>query len=146
MGTPYITIVTHRIFNAHALLPQVIASLGVSLDKLASRVGDSSQWGEAGLNLAQFSKDPKFYSNYARNYVSKTVKNDAESDPRVGKIRLSEKTLLSVKDLLDTGTGTDEECKEAVKRVKKAQSLIGEFLEGSGVNDERVEKYIKEHK
>lgn len=125
---------------------KLIAALGVSLDKLAERVGDANQWGEAGLNLAVFAKDPRFYENYARNYVSKSVKNDAESDPRVGKIKLAIKTIISVKDLIDVGTGTDAECKEAVQRVRKAQVLIGDFLQGSGVSDERVTKYIASHR
>ena len=125
---------------------KLIAALGVSLDKLAERVGDANQWGEAGLNLAVFAKDPRFYENYARNYVSKSVKNDAESDPRVGKIKLAIKTIISVKDLIDVGTGTDAECKEAVARVRKAQVLIGDFLAGSGVSDERVTKYIASHR
>ena len=53
---------------------KVIATLGITLDKLAAKVGDSSQWGEASSNLAQFAKDPNFYPKYALNYVSKTVK------------------------------------------------------------------------
>lgn len=125
---------------------QIIGTLGISLDKLAAKVGDSSQWGDASSNLAQFAKDPNFYPNYARNYISKTVKNNAEADPRVGKINLAVKTVISVKDLIDLGTGTDAECKEAVARVRKAQVLIGDFLEGSGVKDERVTKYIAAHR
>jgi hypothetical protein len=34
---------------------------------------------------------------------------------------------------------------EAVKRVTKAQSLIGQFLTDSGVTDERITEYVAKH-
>ena len=80
------------------------------------------------------------------SFASCSSQNNAEADPRVGKINLAVKTVISVKDLVDLGTGTDAECKEAVARVRKAQVLIGDFLEGSGVKDERVTKYISAHR
>ena len=79
---------------------KVIATLGITLDKLAIKVGDPLQWGDASSNLAQFAKDPNFYPGYAKNFVLKTIKNNAEADPRVGKINLAVKTVISVKDVI----------------------------------------------
>jgi hypothetical protein len=34
-----------------------------------------------------FNRDPSFYTGYARNYISKSVLNNADGDVRVGYIR-----------------------------------------------------------
>jgi hypothetical protein len=122
-----------------------IAQLGVSLDKLSTQLADPSQWGAASNSLAQFARDPKFYPNYARNFISKTVKENAEDDMRVGKIKLATSTIISIKDVIDTGTGSKSEVEDVVARCKKAQNLIGDFLGDSGVTDERVVAFVKAH-
>ena len=61
--------------------------LGVTLNRLASKVADEARWDAALSGLRDFNKQPGFYNGYARNYISKTVKNNAEGDPRVGFIK-----------------------------------------------------------
>jgi hypothetical protein len=46
---------------------------------------------------------------------------------------------------LEEGYGEDSARQEAIKKVKKAQGLIGKFLAESGVSDEKFDAYIKEH-
>ena len=61
--------------------------LGASLDKLAEKLGnpDTIDAGLEGVRL--FNKDPTFYSGYAKNYIQKSVKKGADTDPRVGYIK-----------------------------------------------------------
>mmetsp|Transcript_44294 Transcript_44294/g.134925 ORF Transcript_44294/g.134925 Transcript_44294/m.134925 type:complete len:165 (-) Transcript_44294:597-1091(-) len=61
--------------------------LGVTLDRLAAKCGDESQWDAARSGLIEFNKDKNFYTGYAKNYISKSVKKNAEGDPRVGYIK-----------------------------------------------------------
>ena len=61
--------------------------LGASLDKLVEKLGnpDTIDAGLEGVRL--FNKDPTFYPGYAKNYIQKSVKKGADSDPRVGYIK-----------------------------------------------------------
>jgi hypothetical protein len=60
---------------------------GGSLDNLVKKFSDESTI-EAGLeNVRVFNRDTSFYPGYAKNFVSKSVMNNAEGDPRVGYIR-----------------------------------------------------------
>lgn len=47
--------------------------------------------------------------------------------------------------MLETGLADKASREEAIKRVKKAQGLIGKFLAESGVKDEAVTSYIASH-
>jgi hypothetical protein len=62
-----------------------IYQLGVTLDRLKDSVQNDQ--GKALAGLVAFNREPDFYSGYARNYISKSVKNNADGDSRVGKIR-----------------------------------------------------------
>jgi len=64
-----------------------IYGLGMSLDRLNDKVSDPDKWGGALEGLRAFNRDPNFYNGYARNYISKSVKNNADGDDRVGYIR-----------------------------------------------------------
>lgn len=48
-------------------------------------------------------------------------------------------------DVLETGLADKPSREEAIKRVKRAQGLIGKFLAESGVKDDAVESYIASH-
>ena len=73
------------------------------------------------------------------------MKFNAEEDPRVGKIKLATNTIISIKDVIDLGTGSAQEVKDAVARCQKAQALIGDFLRDSGVKDEKVAEFAAKH-
>jgi hypothetical protein len=61
--------------------------LGASLDKLVDKLSNPDTV-EAGLDAVRlFNKDPDFYPGYAKNFILKTVKKGADSDPRVGYIK-----------------------------------------------------------
>ena len=148
-----------------------IYALGMSLDRLKDAVQNDQ--GKALSGLVAFNKDPKFYTGYANNYIAKTVKNDAESDRRVGYIRqvsrlycfeldsrlklCTSQTLTcfqasgllgSCQGLLEGREGIDvggPAGTEALKRVEKAQKLIGQFLAESGVQDERIASFVASH-
>ena len=55
--------------------------------------------------------------------------------------------IASLQELLDGHEGPtgEEAAKEAVARVAKAQSLIGQFLAASGVEDEKIAAYVAAH-
>ena len=55
--------------------------------------------------------------------------------------------ISTLQELLDGHEGLTGEAaaKEAVARVGKAQSLIGQFLSASGVEDEKIAAYVAAH-
>lgn len=61
--------------------------LGASLDKLADKLSNPDTIEAALDSVRLFNKDPTFYSGYAKNYIQKSVKKGADSDPRVGYIK-----------------------------------------------------------
>jgi len=128
-----------------------IVNLGYSLDALAKKVASPDTFEEALPGLIQFNKDGNFYNNYARNFISKSgVKNNADGDPRVAKIRQASKIIASCQELLDGHEGPtgQEAATEASSRVKKAQKLISEFLSECPeniANDDRVKGYVSTH-
>ena len=100
--------------------------------------------------MIQFNRDSNFYNNYARNFISKFVKNDADNDPRMAKMRQASKIIGSCQELLDGHEGPtgQEAATEASSRVKKAQQLISEFLSELPENisgDDRVKGYTSTH-
>ena len=124
-----------------------IPQFGASLESLKSKAGNPDTSEDALVGLRSFNKDPNFYTGYARNFISKTVKNDADGDARVGYIRQASAVVSSIQELLEGRqglTGADAS-KEAVVRVEKAQALIGKFLADCGVEDERFGPYIAAH-
>jgi hypothetical protein len=52
-------------------------------------------------------------------------------------------SVLSGGDALMNEKSTSE---EAVKRIKKAQALIGKFIEESGVKDDKLAAFVSAHK
>jgi len=101
--------------------------------------------------LRTWNKDPNFYSGYAKNYISKSVKKGAVDDPRVAYIRDASALISGCQELLEervegfTGKAAGE---EGIKRVKEAQKLIGKFLAESGVDGEGADKiaaYVAAH-
>ena len=64
-----------------------LLGLGLSLDSLVGKVSDPDKFGAASEGLRAWGKDPDFYTGYARNYISKSVKTNADADVRVGYIR-----------------------------------------------------------
>lgn len=128
---------------------QQIAVLGVSLDKLISKLENPDQVGLALDGVKQFNKDPTFYSIYARNFVKKSVRNNSDADPRVGYIKQASTLIGSLENLLEGGDALMNEktvSAEAIKRVQKAQSLIVKFIEESGVKDDKLAAYVSSHK
>jgi len=119
----------------------------MSLDNLKAKVADPDQSEAALVGLRSFNKDNGFYTGYARNYISKTVKNNAEGDARVGYIRQASSVLSSIQELLEGRQGLfgADASKEAVARVAKAQALIGKFLGECGVEDAKFAAYISAH-
>jgi len=124
-----------------------IYGLGMTLDNLKVKVSDPDTSATALDMVKMYNKDQKFYPGYARNFISKTVKNNADGDDRVGYIRAASASITSLEGLLDGSEGLrgKEASKEAVTRVAKAQSLISKFLKGSGVTDEKVAAFVKAH-
>jgi len=124
-----------------------IYGLGVSLDRLKEKVSSEDQWEAALVGIRSFNKDSNFYTGYARNFISKTVKNNAEGDVRVGYIRQASSTIGSLQELLEGRQGLygNDASKEAVARVEKSQALIGKFLAGSGVEEDKFTAYIAAH-
>ena len=123
---------------------KVILALGITLDNLAGSLEDVDKWGTAGVSLAQFAKDPNFYPTYARNYVLKIISVNGDADSRVIAVSKAVDKIISISDLISGDDASKK--KEAIGRVREAQVLIGKFLEGSGVEDERVATYVKAHK
>ncbi len=70
--------------------------LGASLDKLADKLGNPDTIEAALDGVRLFNKDPTFYSGYAKNFIQKTVKKGADSDPRVGYIKQVSMVVLCV--------------------------------------------------
>jgi hypothetical protein len=124
-----------------------IYSLGLSLDSLKTKVADPDQSEAALVGLRSFNRDPNFYTGYARNFISKTVKNNADGDVRVGYIRQASSVIGSIQELLEGRQGLygADASKEAVARVEKAQALIGRFLAECGVEDERFGSFVLAH-
>ena len=101
--------------------------------------------------LRQWNKDPNFYTGYAKNYISKSVKKGAVDDPRVAYIKDASALISSCQELLEervegfTGKAAGV---EGIKRVKEAQKLVGKFLAESGVEGEgadKIDAYVKAH-
>ena len=122
--------------------------LGSSLDKLVEKL-ESNQIEAALSGVKAFNKEPTFYSGYARNFISKTVKNNADADPRVGYIKQASTLIGSLEGVLTGGDALMNEkstTKEAVARVKKAQSLIAKFIAECGIQDEKLAAFVSAHK
>ena len=82
-----------------------IVNLGYSLDKLIEKLSNDATVGEALTGLIAFNRDKDFYTTYARNYVGKTVKNNANGDSRVGNVRLASSLIGSCQELLEGRQG-----------------------------------------
>lgn len=119
----------------------------MSLDSLKAKVADPDQSEAALVGLRSFNRDPNFYTGYARNFISKTVKNNADGDVRVGYIRQASSVIGSIQELLEGRQGLygADASKEAVARVEKAQALIGRFLAECGIEDERFGSFVLAH-
>jgi len=151
-STAFLTAAVPSIASAKDYVPDYrdvkqIYGLGMTLDSLKKKVSDPDTFETALDGVRMYNKDKKFYPGYARNFISKTVKNNADGDDRVGYIRAASAVITSLEDLLDGSEGLKgkEASKEAIIRVTKAQSLISKFLAGSGVVDEKVAAYVKTH-
>ena len=105
---------------------------------------------EAALSgVKLFNKDPNFYNGYARNFILKTVKNNADADPRVGYIKQASTLIGSLEGVLTGGDALMNEkstSAEAVARVKKAQMLVGKFIAECGIEDPKLAAYVSAHK
>lgn len=128
---------------------KLIYDLGVSLDKLKVKVIDPDTSEAALVGIRSFNKDPNFYTGYARNFISKSVKNNADGDVRVGYIRQASSIIGSIQELLEGRQGLfgADAAKEAGVRVDKAQALIGKFLAECGIDSEKekFEAYVSKH-
>lgn len=124
-----------------------ILNLGLSLDKLKEKCADPDQSEAALVGLRSFNRDPNFYTGYSRNFISKTVKNNADGDSRVGYIRQASSVVGSIEELLEGRQGLygADASKEAVARVEKAQTLIAKFIAECGVKDDRFASYLAAH-
>lgn len=66
---------------------KVLYQLGMSLDRLVNKFS-VEETVEAGLDgVREFNRQPNFYPGYAKNYISKSILNNADGDPRVGYIK-----------------------------------------------------------
>lgn len=122
--------------------------LGTTLDGLATKVADPGQFEAARKGIVEFNKDPNFYTDYAKRFIAKSVKNGASADVRVGYIREASAKIGSVQELLEGRQGLEGKAAatEAVKRVKDAQRLIAKFFAESGIEgEEKVTAYIRAH-
>lgn len=124
-----------------------VYGLGVTLDNLKKKVSNEDTFESALDGIRAFNRDKNFYTGYARNFISKTVKNNADGDDRVGYVRKASSLISSLEDLLEGKQGLMGEAasKEAVERVEKAQSLIAKFIAGSGVQDEKLAAFVQAH-
>ena len=123
--------------------------LGESLDKLIAKLEDPSQMEAALTGVKQFNKDPDFYSTYTRNFILKSIKKGADSDPRVGYIKQASALISSLEGVLTGGDALMNEkstSAEAVARVKKAQALIAKFIDECGVEDPKLAAFVSSHK
>lgn len=122
--------------------------LGTSLDKLVEKL-ESNQIDAALSGVKLFNKDPNFYSGYARNFILKTVKNNADADPRVGYIKQASTLIGSLEGVLSGGDALMNEkstSAEAIARVRKAQVLIGKFIAECGIDDPKLAAFVDAHK
>lgn len=118
------------------------------MDKLVEKL-ESNQIDAALSGVKLFNKDPGFYSGYARNFILKTVKNNADADPRVGYIKQASTLIGSLEGVLSGGDALMNEkstSAEAISRVRKAQVLIGKFIAECGVDDPKLSAYVNAHK
>jgi len=124
-----------------------IYMLGVSLDRLAAKIENPDTTEAALTAIRLFNKDINFYPGYARNYISKSVLNNADGDVRVGYVKQACTLIGSTQAILEGGTGMVEKeaTDDSVKRIKKAQSLIAKFLAESGVETEETKAFVKAH-
>jgi hypothetical protein len=127
-------------------MKQVLA-LGLSLDKLKEQVGNPDTSEAALVGLRVFNRDANYYTTYTRNFISKTVKRNAEGDVRVGYIKQASAIIGSIQELLEGRQGLQgaDAAKEAVVRVEKAQALIAKFVAECGIENERFGPYIAAH-
>lgn len=129
---------------------QQIYFLGASLDKLLAKLNDPTQIESALSGVKAFNKEPTFYSGYAKNFIGKSVKKGADSDPRVGYIKQASTLIGSIEGVLEGGDALMNEkntTKEAIARVKKAQGLIAKFIEECGVEqDDKLSAWVNAHK
>ena len=143
-----LSVLLGNIHKHHAFTNKFLV-LGTSLDKLVTKLEDPTQIESALAGVKSFNKDPNFYSGYAKNFVLKTVKNNADADPRVGYIKQASTLIGSIENVLSGGDALMNEkstTKEAIARVRKAQVLIGKFIDECGVQDEKLAAYVKAHK
>jgi len=124
-----------------------ILALGLSLNKLKEQVANPDTAEDALVGLRVFNRDANFYTNYAKNFVSKTVKNNAEGDARVVYIKKASAIIGSIQELLEGRQGLQgaDAAKEAAVRVEKAQALIAKFVAECGIEDERFGPFIAAH-
>jgi hypothetical protein len=116
---------------------------------LVTKLEDPSQLESALSGVKAYNKDPTFYNGYAKNFILKTVKKNADNDPRVGYIKQASTLISSIEGVLAGGDALMNEkttTKEAVARVKKAQSLIGKFIAECGIQDEKLASFVNAHK
>eukprot|EP00591_Stephanopyxis_turris_P012846 CAMPEP_0195516948 /NCGR_PEP_ID=MMETSP0794_2-20130614/9278_1 /TAXON_ID=515487 /ORGANISM="Stephanopyxis turris, Strain CCMP 815" /LENGTH=136 /DNA_ID=CAMNT_0040645665 /DNA_START=47 /DNA_END=454 /DNA_ORIENTATION=+ len=59
---------------------KALYALGVTLDNLVTKVSSPDTFPAALEGLVLFNKSPNFYIGYARNFISKSVKNNADGD------------------------------------------------------------------
>lgn len=126
----------------------LLSVLGTSLDKLVEKL-ESGQTEAALSGVKLFNKDPSFYNGYARNFILKSVKNNADADPRVGYIKQASTLIGSLEGVLTGGDALMNEkstSAEALARVKKAQMLIGKFIAECGIEDPKLAAYVSAHK
>ena len=148
--TKRIPIERYNTRNYYDVLKSNQSVLGASLDKLVAKLEDPTQIGSALSGVKAFNKEPTFYTGYAKNFILKTVKKGADSDPRVGYIKQASTLIGSIEGVLEGGDALMNEkstSKEAIARVKKAQALIAKFIEECGVEqDEKLSAYVSSHK
>jgi len=123
--------------------------LGTSMDKLVVKLQDPTQIETVLASVKSFNKDPTFYNGYAKNFILKTVKKGADSDPRVGYIRQASTLIGSLEGVLQGGDALMNEkstTAEAIARVKKAQILIAKFIDECGIQDEKLSAFVASHK
>jgi len=152
-STAFLTAAVPSIASAADYVPNYrdmkqIYGLGVTMDSLKTKVSDPDLFETALDGIRQYNRDKGFYPGYARNFISKSVKNNADGDDRVGYIRAASAVITSLEGLLDGSEGLrgKDASKEAVLRVGKAQSLIAKFIKGSGVTgEEKLDAFVKAH-
>ena len=91
VATGFVTTLTPSIANAEYTPDfkdmKQIYYLGMSLENLKKKVSDEDTFESALDGIRSFNRDKNFYPGYARNFISKTVKNNADGDDRVGYVR-----------------------------------------------------------